>query len=239
MSCSAQKRYLLAISGTPGAGKTVLTSFLAENLNAKWRSAGNEGELCVVVGVDGWHHTRAELDVFPDPSEAHRRRGALFTFNGPSYLRFVTSLRSDTTSSAPSFSHSLKDPVEDAIAIKPLPEHKLVILEGLWTTMGGEGEGIKEWAEAASLCDERWVVLPTPISKGGEGEEGIRERLIARHVRTGVAPSLEEATIRADTSDIPNGRYLLDHLLEPVKRIYTMHDPSFIIRGEEIEIGAQ
>jgi len=36
--------------------------------------AGAEGEVAICVGLDGWHYSRAELDTFPDPSEAHWRR---------------------------------------------------------------------------------------------------------------------------------------------------------------------
>jgi hypothetical protein len=39
--------------------------------------AGAEGEVAICVGLDGWHYSRAELDTFPDPSEAHWRRVSL------------------------------------------------------------------------------------------------------------------------------------------------------------------
>ena len=43
-----------------------------------------------VVPMDGYHYYRKELDTFPDAAEAHRRRGAPFTFNAN---RFATELR--------------------------------------------------------------------------------------------------------------------------------------------------
>lgn len=35
----------------------------------------------------GFHYTRAQLDEFPDPDEAHARRGAYWTFDGMAFVR--------------------------------------------------------------------------------------------------------------------------------------------------------
>src|SRR5690606_29827441 len=59
------------------------------------------------------------------------RRGSPFTFNSPRLLQLVQALAapiSDAPIKAPSFDHSLKDPVEDDITI--LPTHRIVIMEG-------------------------------------------------------------------------------------------------------------
>lgn len=86
---------------------------------------------------------------------------------------------------APSFSHTLKDPVKDDIAI--LPHHRFVILEGLYANVN---EGY--WAPAAKLYDERWVIeCPESIA---------RERLVVRHVATGVGKDEEEAVWRGEQS---------------------------------------
>jgi pantothenate kinase len=82
---------------------------------------------------------------------------------------------------APSFSHSKKDPVADDIDIEA--HYRVVILEGLYANVD-EGE----WAKAASLYDERWVVVCD--------EKIARGRLIARHVVTGVAMNRDEAQWR-------------------------------------------
>ena len=34
----------------------------------------------------GYHYTRAQLDQFPDPDEAHARRGAYWTFDGTAFV---------------------------------------------------------------------------------------------------------------------------------------------------------
>lgn len=94
---------------------------------------------------------------------------------------------------APSFSHTLKDPTENSIAIHP--NHKIVIVEGLYTFLG-----IDPWKEAAEALDERWFV--------DIDETQARERLIRRHVATGVAKNSEEAIWRADSNDLPSERAL-------------------------------
>lgn len=163
-------------------------------------------DVVVLVGLDGWHLTRAQLDAFPDAKLAHDRRGAHWTFDGESYVAFVTELRvplstlasatsarDDPVIYAPSFSHELKDPTPRAVAI--YPHHRLVIIEGLYTFLG-----IEPWAQAAQMLDERWWIEL--------GEEEAKERLVARHVKSGVAKDLEEAIWRATENDAPSKSFV-------------------------------
>jgi pantothenate kinase len=58
---SGQKRRLLVgVTGGPGSGKSELAVSIARKVN---ESCGKE--ICRVVGMDGWHYSRAELDKFP------------------------------------------------------------------------------------------------------------------------------------------------------------------------------
>ena len=41
----------------------------------------------------GYHYTRAQLDQFPDPDEAHARRGSYWTFDGATFVSKMTELR--------------------------------------------------------------------------------------------------------------------------------------------------
>lgn len=147
----------------------------------------------ILVGLDGWHLTRAQLDAFSDPKLAHDRRGAHWTFDGPSYVAFVRSLRMvDGDASlvhAPSFDHALKDPTPGAVSVHP--HHRIVVIEGLYTFLS-----IEPWKSASELLDERWWI---------EVEEDVaRERLIKRHVLSGVAKDEAEARWRADENDLPS-----------------------------------
>lgn len=152
---------------------------------------------CILVGLDGWHLTRADLDAMENPKLAHDRRGIHWTFDARGYVSFVKDLRapishlpidaSDIT--APSFDHALKDPSPHAVRITP--QHRIVIIEGLYTFLS-----IEPWSEAGSLLDERWYIELEPAEAA--------RRLIKRHVTTGVAKDLTEAQWRSDENDMPS-----------------------------------
>ncbi len=40
----------------------------------------------------GYHYTRQQLDQFPDPDEAHARRGAYWTFDGAAFVEKMREL---------------------------------------------------------------------------------------------------------------------------------------------------
>ena len=45
--------------------------------------------------AQGFHLTRRQLDVLPDPEEAYARRGAPWTFNAGSFFQAVLQLREE------------------------------------------------------------------------------------------------------------------------------------------------
>jgi pantothenate kinase len=186
------KRLIVGIAGIPASGKSTFALALAKALSITL--AGSSAQAAILVGLDGWHYTRAELDIMPDPKLAHDRRGAHWTFDGPSYVNFIRSLHEDITPStpiitAPSFDHAIKDPTPDTVAIHP--NHRIVIIEGLYPFLS-----IDPWVEASKLLDERWFIQIDAIKA--------RERLVKRHVITGVAKDMEEAIWRADENDGPS-----------------------------------
>ncbi|KAI9145557.1 P-loop containing nucleoside triphosphate hydrolase protein [Paraphysoderma sedebokerense] len=140
------KRILIGLAGPPGSGKSTIAKEVRKRVNDSWKSNGaqeSENEICVVVGMDGWHYYKAELDQMENPQYLHARRGIPATFNLPSFLSFLTHLSSSpcqypTTSPspsnpppilyAPSFSHSKGDPIPSGIAMEP--RHCIVIVEG-------------------------------------------------------------------------------------------------------------
>ncbi|CAE6475273.1 unnamed protein product, partial [Rhizoctonia solani] len=188
-----ERRLLVGICGIPASGKTTLTKKIVEKINLI------EDGVAVVVGLDGWHFSRAELDKFGDVKEAYDLRGAAFTFDAASYVKFITTLRQSPSSSitpppqtsniyAPTFDHTLKDPAPNGQTI--LPSHRIVLIEGLYTFIS-----TPEWKAAGEALDERWLVdIDIP--------EATR-RLVQRHVVTGVAKDLEEASWRAENNDMP------------------------------------
>lgn len=74
---SKDRRILIGLSGVPGSGKSLLGSHVVQALNRQ--TAGLP--TAVLVGMDGWHLTRAQLEAMPDPQLAKDRRGAAWTFD--------------------------------------------------------------------------------------------------------------------------------------------------------------
>ncbi|KAI0085705.1 P-loop containing nucleoside triphosphate hydrolase protein [Irpex rosettiformis] len=215
------QRFIIGIAGVPASGKSTLAIKIVQYINEilQQRSPNEKENQAILVGMDGWHLTRAQLDAFPDAKLAHDRRGAHWTFDGDSYVSFIRDLRvpldqtatyEDPVIYAPSFSHELKDPTPQAVAI--YPHHRLVVIEGLYGFLS-----IEPWVEAGRLLDERWWVEL--------GEEEAKARLVLRHVLTGVAKDLEEAEWRATENDAPNGRFIKENLLEPTRIIQSIEDP--------------
>ncbi|KAI0479838.1 P-loop containing nucleoside triphosphate hydrolase protein [Xylaria cf. heliscus] len=196
-------RFMIAIGGIPGSGKTTLSQTVTQALNARHASlhpasAQDASPIAAFVPMDGYHLTRAQLSALPDPATAHARRGAEFTFDGASFLSLVKALRAPLTASsgpifAPSFDHAVKDPKENDIAV--YPRHRIVVFEGNYVVLDKE-----PWREAAGLMDERWFV--------DVDFEVARRRLVARHLRAGIAADEEQAGRRADENDLVNGEMI-------------------------------
>jgi len=127
------------------------------------------------------------------------RRGAHDTFDAAAYLQFIEALKSNPGEivKAPSFSHAVKDPVPDDVAVGP--EHEIVLIEGLYVALD-----IEPWATAARHLDERWVVTLE--------EKLAEERIWRRHVVSGICDSEQSARARAVNNDIPSRS--LDYTLE-------------------------
>lgn len=152
--------------------------------------------------MDGYHLTRKQLDTLPNPEEAHARRGAEFTFDGQSFLELVRAVRSQKPLSdtiyAPSFDHAKKDPVFNDIPI--LASARVIIFEGLYLSLD-KGP----WKEAGELMDEMWFVEVS--------YEKAVERLIERHVTSGIAENAAQAKDRAENSDMRNGKEIVNDRL--------------------------
>lgn len=85
---------------------------------------------------------------------------APFTFDGNAFVKFVKTLKSalSTTSEelehivyAPSFDHTIQDPVENDIAI--FSRIRVLIIKGNYMLMNQ-----KPWSGIADICDERHVI---------------------------------------------------------------------------------
>lgn len=169
------------------------------------------------IPMDGYHLTRAQLSAMPDPVNAHARRGAAFTFDGPSYFALVQQVRRPLTSSsptlyAPSFDHAVKDPKENDIPI--LPTTRILVFEGNYLSLDKE-----PWNKAAALMDELWFVEV--------GFETAKARLIPRHIRAGIALDEEDAEKRVRENDLVNGQEIVDGRIEVHEVIISRDDEGW------------
>ncbi|KAJ6188123.1 hypothetical protein N7519_003031 [Penicillium mononematosum] len=206
-----KSRYLVAIAGIPGSGKTTTAEAVVQQLNQISTSRA------ALLSMDGFHLSRAALDQLPDPEEAHIRRGAPWTFDVSRFVDFVSRLRiwadetplaapcSGAWSSAdvicaPTFDHEAKDPVEDGISITP--DTEIIIIEGNYLLLDDPG-----WRELSKLVDYRIFVDSDPLEA--------RSRLAERHLRAGIEKTLEDGYRRVDSNDFLNAISIRDKLLEP------------------------
>ncbi|KAI9853797.1 MAG: hypothetical protein M1813_001805 [Trichoglossum hirsutum] len=214
-------RLLIAISGIPGSGKTTLASTVTSRLNARYRASRSPQstvtDIAAFIPMDGYHYTRAHLSAMPDPALAHARRGAHWTFDAPAFLSLVQTVRSPVTDSAPtisapSFSHSTKDPVPNDI---PIPAtSRVLIFEGNYLSLN-----LAPWNDAARLMDELWFVdVDFAVA---------RRRLVKRHVAAGIAADEEAAGRRADENDLPNGEEIVRERLEVQEVVKSLEDDSW------------
>ncbi|KAJ3868051.1 P-loop containing nucleoside triphosphate hydrolase protein [Lentinula novae-zelandiae] len=209
-------RLLVGIYGIPASGKSTFADLLYKYTDSLLQNDPQNSIRAILVSLDGWHLTRAQLDQFPDPKLARNRRGSHWTFDGPSYLQFVQKLREEVLPetkriiTAPSFDHAIKDPTPHAVQIHP--QHRIVIIEGLYTALD-----VDSWREAALLLDERWYLEL-------DFEEA-QKRLVKRHLVSGVAKDPAEAVWRAEANDMPNGRFLLANTVEATRVIMSVEDP--------------
>lgn len=70
------RRVLVGLCGIPGSGKSQLARHVVLQLNKR---AGSD--VAIVIGMDGWHLSRAQLEKMPDPQLAKDKRGAAWTFD--------------------------------------------------------------------------------------------------------------------------------------------------------------
>ncbi|BEI83599.1 hypothetical protein CcaverHIS002_0402030 [Cutaneotrichosporon cavernicola] len=193
-TCHPERRYIVAIGGIPGSGKSTVAYPLVDRINAL---AGTD--VAMGLGTDGWHYSQAQLRAMNDSEMLFRRRGAHFTFDGLGYESFVRTL-DEPEVQFPSFSHCDKDPVADGGWIRP--QHRIVVIEGLHSLLDKA-----PWSTAALRYDEKvWVDTPIEVA---------RDRIIRRHLNDGVEATLEAATRRAEGSDLLNARTLRKHVLTP------------------------
>jgi len=168
-------RWILGISGAPGAGKSTLAAFLCDLLGAR---GGH-------VPMDGFHLADVQL--------ARRglldRKGVPASFDAGGYAALLARLRADDDEVvyAPGFDRTLEQPLAGALAVPR--SARVVVTEGNYLLLDDPA-----WERVRAQLDEVWHVHVA--------EEVRLERLLARHVEFG--KSAEAARRWVEVVDVPD-----------------------------------
>lgn len=182
LCASANRRYVLGITGPPGAGKSTLVEALI-------RVCRDELELPDAIGLpmDGFHLSRDRLESIG----MQNRKGAPETFDAEAFVAALRQLvnQGDRSFTWPGYSRELHDPIADAITVPTSAE--LIFVEGNYLLLP-EGP----WGTVRDLLDSVWYVaadVPT-----------IERRLRQRQLDAGHDPT--EVDRHVTHSDLVNAR---------------------------------
>lgn len=169
-------RYLLGVTGAPGAGKSTFAA-------TEQQRQATGGTAAVVLPMDGFHLPQAELTRLG----RRDRMGAPDTFDVDAFVATLERLRQSGAVTAPGFDRKVEEPVPDAIEIGA--DIRIVIVEGNYLLHDRDG-----WERVRPLLDRVIFLAPDDALR--------RERLIARHVAFGKTRAEAEAWVAR--SDDPN-----------------------------------
>ncbi len=177
-------RFVVALAGPPGAGKSTLAAALVAALEHR-----APGEVALVA-MDGFHLDNAVL-----AARGHlARKGAPETFDVAGYREALIRIRNGTGEVAvPVFDRDLDLARAGAAVVGP--RHRIIVTEGNYLLLD-----LPPWDGLGHLFDHT-VFLAVP-------KEALYQRLLRRWLDYGLAP--EAAAVRADGNDMVNARLVLD-----------------------------
>ncbi len=197
-------RFLLAITGVPGAGKSTLAELLMKTSNEVLQE-----EKAIVVPMDGYHYHNDRLV----EKGLLALKGVPETFDAQRFVALIKEIESGKEEKiyCPSYNREIHNPVEDSIIIEN--KHKIIIVEGNYLLLD-----TCPWNELADLFAESWFI-ETPLTT-------TKERLIKRHVLAG--RSATEALSKIDSTDAPNAELIIKTRHRATKVITVARIPQMI-----------
>lgn len=226
-------RFLVAIAGPPGSGKTTTAHETTEVVKQYLASGGHDHigqgraldhRVVSLLSMDGFHKPRSVLDTLPNRDEAYIRRGAPWTFDVELFVQAVRELREWANAGTDA------DVVEEqrrghrdgdrqrSILLWPTFDHKSkdpikngAIIDGHTQIVILEGNYLlldePGWRDVSPLVDLR-VFRDVDLNTA-------RDRLARRHVGAGIESTLEDAYRRVDQNDYLNAMEVRAKLVRP------------------------
>ena len=181
---SGRDRFIAAIAGPPGSGKSTLSQSLKGQIEGL-------GKSCSVVPMDGFHLDNSVLE----ERGLLARKGAPETFDAAGFVCLMRRLRAgDADVVVPGFDRERDCTIPEGTLVKQTD--RILLVEGNYLLLSST-----PWSELHEFFDISVFLNP--------GLEVLEERLVERWLDHGLDP--EAARDRALSNDIPNARHVLQH----------------------------
>ncbi|MDW5315219.1 nucleoside triphosphate hydrolase [Rhizobium sp. PL01] len=177
-------RFIVAIAGPPGAGKSTLADALQEELTRR-------GEKSAVLPMDGFHMDNGILE----ERGLLKRKGAPETFDVRAFIDIVSAVRkADEEVLVPVFDRSREIAIASARPVAP--ETRIILAEGNYLLLEEA-----PWSRLDGMFDLSIFVGPS--------YEVLEERLRQRWIHYGLDAAGIEWKLYGN--DLPNGKRIIDN----------------------------